>query len=202
MQWSFSRNKKRKMVQWEHTQQGDWPPTVGLGIHPVPEVGSTHCSDTRLTQYPPLQHPLRDGYQQYIQVWCGVAFKNVDTRRHFTSSPCPLGRVVWGHYTSHVACRIESRALHFVPLGAHLVYIGHPFRPNGRPWAQNVGPWLRAPSRNLLRIILSTTMNWWTITFFPLSFFSSACLAINIRGCTHLLRKWRMENEEEEEPIR
>ena len=36
----------------------------------------------------------------------------------------------------------KSRALHFVPMGAHLVYIGHPCRPNGRPWAQNVGPWI------------------------------------------------------------
>ena len=34
----------------------------------------------------------------------------------------------------------SSRALHFVPMGAHLVYIGHQCRPHGRPWAQNVGP--------------------------------------------------------------
>ena len=33
-------------------------------------------------------------------------------------------------------------ALHFVSMGAHLVYIGHPCRSNGRPWAQNVGPLL------------------------------------------------------------
>ena len=34
----------------------------------------------------------------------------------------------------------KSIALHFVPMGAHLIYIGHPCRPNGRPWTQNVGP--------------------------------------------------------------
>ena len=34
---------------------------------------------------------------------------------------------------------MDIRALHFVPTGAHFVYIGHPCRPNGRPWAQNVG---------------------------------------------------------------
>ena len=35
----------------------------------------------------------------------------------------------------------DSITLHFVPLGAHLVYIGHQCRANGRPWTQNVGPW-------------------------------------------------------------
>ena len=34
---------------------------------------------------------------------------------------------------------LHTRALHFVPMGAHLVNIRHPCRPNGRPWAQNVG---------------------------------------------------------------
>ena len=33
----------------------------------------------------------------------------------------------------------SSRARHFVPMGAHLVYISRVTRPNGRPWAQNVG---------------------------------------------------------------
>ena len=35
---------------------------------------------------------------------------------------------------------IFSRAIHFVPMSAHLVYMGAQCRPNGRPWAQNV--WL------------------------------------------------------------
>ena len=30
-------------------------------------------------------------------------------------------------------------ALHFVPMGAHLVYMGAECIPNGRPWTQNVG---------------------------------------------------------------
>ena len=39
---------------------------------------------------------------------------------------------------------VEIIALHFVPMGAHLVYIRHPCRPNGRPWTQNVGLWWRS----------------------------------------------------------
>ena len=37
---------------------------------------------------------------------------------------------------------IVIKALNFAPVGVHLVYIGYPCRPNGRPWAHNVGPWL------------------------------------------------------------
>ena len=33
------------------------------------------------------------------------------------------------------------KGLHVVPMGAHLVYMGAQCRPNGRPWAQNVGLW-------------------------------------------------------------
>lgn len=57
-------NQERKMDQWEHIGQGDPHPTFRLGIHPLPKVGSTHCSATRLKQYPPIQHPLA-GYQHY-----------------------------------------------------------------------------------------------------------------------------------------
>ena len=34
-----------------------------------------------------------------------------------------------------------TRARYFVSMGAHLVYIGHPYIPNGCPWAQNVWLW-------------------------------------------------------------
>ena len=34
----------------------------------------------------------------------------------------------------------KSRDKHFVPMGAHLVYTSAQYRPNRRPWAQNV--WL------------------------------------------------------------
>ena len=34
---------------------------------------------------------------------------------------------------------LSTRALHFVPMVAHLVCMGAQCRPNGRPWAQNVG---------------------------------------------------------------
>ena len=36
---------------------------------------------------------------------------------------------------------MDIRALHFVPMGVHLVYMGAQCRSNGRPWAQNVGLW-------------------------------------------------------------
>ena len=37
--------------------------------------------------------------------------------------------------------KVHSRALHLVPMGAHLVHMGAQRRPNGRLWAQNVGLW-------------------------------------------------------------
>ena len=49
-------------------------------------------------------------------------------------------------------------ALHFVPMGAHFVYMGAQCTPNGLPWAQNVG--LRLEGRLLSSALLCSAMGW------------------------------------------
>ena len=42
-------------------------------------------------------------------------------------------------FTILAVCKeVHGRALHFVPMGVHLVYMGAQCRSNEHPWAQNV----------------------------------------------------------------
>ena len=46
-----------------------------------------------------------------------------------------------GMHNTHTHTHILFRVIQFVPMGAHLVYIGHPCIPDGHPWAHNVWLW-------------------------------------------------------------
>ena len=52
---------------------------------------------------------------------------------HYVCMYVDLSVVVWSIINPSI------RALHMVRMGAHSVYMGAQCRPNGRPWAQNVG---------------------------------------------------------------
>ena len=88
------------------------------------------------------------GLLAHLIPWCKMDVTN--RRKIATHASLPMYSRIYSSYLVYFILEpylqdanfygLSFRALHIVPMGVHLVYIGHPCRPDGRPWAQNVGP--------------------------------------------------------------